>query len=75
MSPVYIPEKKLGKGGFGQVWLGIRAGAKLPATKAGGKQQLPLDYIDGVGATQVRLHTGWVVGGVHAVVAHGPIVV
>ncbi|GAX84656.1 hypothetical protein CEUSTIGMA_g12077.t1 [Chlamydomonas eustigma] len=23
-SPVYIPEKKLGKGGFGQVWLGRR---------------------------------------------------
>uniref|UniRef100_A0A7S0WZX7 non-specific serine/threonine protein kinase n=1 Tax=Chlamydomonas leiostraca TaxID=1034604 RepID=A0A7S0WZX7_9CHLO len=26
-SPVYIPEKKLGKGGFGQVWLGRKATA------------------------------------------------
>lgn len=27
-SPQYIPEKKLGKGGFGQVWLGRRVHVK-----------------------------------------------
>lgn len=42
-SPVYLPEKKLGKGGFGQVWLGRRISP--PGKKS----------IDGSGATQVAL--------------------
>lgn len=27
-GPAYIPDRKLGKGGFGQVWLGRRVNAK-----------------------------------------------
>mgnify|MGYP001807372952 CR=1 FL=1 len=33
-SPAYIPDKKLGKGGFGQVWLGRRV---IPAKKSSAK--------------------------------------
>jgi hypothetical protein len=73
MSPVYLPEKKLGKGGFGQVWLGLRAGAKMPPVKAGSKQTLPLDYIDGPGATQVRCgYTGPGRWGVHGTCCWSP---
>lgn len=42
-SPQFIPERKLGKGGFGQVWLGRRA-----FVKRNGKDP------EGVGASTVR---------------------
>lgn len=41
-SPIYLPEKKLGKGGFGQVWLGKRL-----VSRKGSKDP------EGAGATQV----------------------
>uniref|UniRef100_A0A7S0YK24 non-specific serine/threonine protein kinase n=1 Tax=Polytomella parva TaxID=51329 RepID=A0A7S0YK24_9CHLO len=34
-SPFYVPEKKLGKGGFGQVWLGRRMYHKKPSKDEG----------------------------------------
>eukprot|EP00195_Chlamydomonas_chlamydogama_P005702 CAMPEP_0202899676 /NCGR_PEP_ID=MMETSP1392-20130828/7848_1 /ASSEMBLY_ACC=CAM_ASM_000868 /TAXON_ID=225041 /ORGANISM="Chlamydomonas chlamydogama, Strain SAG 11-48b" /LENGTH=707 /DNA_ID=CAMNT_0049585925 /DNA_START=147 /DNA_END=2270 /DNA_ORIENTATION=+ len=32
-SPVYLPDKKLGKGGFGQVWLGKRLIQRKPSSR------------------------------------------
>nr|AEO89321.1 serine/threonine protein kinase [Dunaliella salina] len=47
-SPSYTPEKKLGKGGFGQVWLGRRL---VPPRGAAAKANI----VDGPGAMQVAL--------------------
>ncbi|KAL6763802.1 histone kinase [Haematococcus lacustris] len=52
-SPAYLPEKKLGKGGFGQVWLGTKIGG--PATKAGKAAKDASLVTDGTGAQQVAL--------------------
>jgi len=48
-SPSYTPEKKLGKGGFGQVWLGRRNVAPRGAAAIAAKNNP-----DGPGAMQVR---------------------
>ena len=46
-SPVYIPEKKLGKGGFGQVWSGRRN------TAPRGSRGKDVSQVDGPGAMHV----------------------
>jgi len=47
-SPIYIPEKKLGKGGFGQVWLGRRMVQRKKGADGGA-------ILEGASATEVAL--------------------
>lgn len=47
-SPIYIPEKKLGKGGFGQVWLGRRMVQRKKGADGGA-------ILEGAQATEVAL--------------------
>lgn len=57
-GPIYIPERKLGKGGFGQVWLGRRL---VQRKRAGADSSTVLE---GAHATEVRapLRIAWAHG-------------